>query len=135
MQDNQLNNLSGGMNKDVAYASLPQNTYVHAQDVEFVSDEEAQLSFAQSKLGTTLRASIPKTEELKQIWRVQHYCDTESQTANPDLLEHSSFTFKFLDEDNNIIAFPALEFDSTTPLIFSNFVSLVESTFLSAGID
>lgn len=135
MQDNQLNNLSKGIDKDSAFTSFPENRYFHANDVEFVSDKESQITFAQSKLGTTLMANIPKTEELKQIWRVQHYCDTESQALNPDLYEHSSFIFKVLDESDNIIAYLTLEFDSGNPLTFTNFVSSAESGFLSNGID
>lgn len=134
MRDYQINDFSKGMDKDTAYASLQQNSYTHANDVEFVSDIESNQTFAKSKLGTQLRAYVPKTEPLKQIWRVQHYCDTESQEQNPDLLSNSAFVFRPIDIYGNFIATVIVYFDGTTNLTFANFKTTIEAAFLAEGL-
>jgi hypothetical protein len=134
MQNLENNNLSGGLDTDTAYVSLPPNRYVHANDVEFINDDESQLTFAKSKLGTTLRAVVPTTTQLKQIWRFRTYCDSESQVIDPSLSTNSNFTIRFDDEFGNTIQQVTVSFTAPTPRTFANLKSLVEAAFTSAGI-
>jgi hypothetical protein len=137
MQNSQTNNLTLGLNKDTALASIPPNSYCHANDVEFTFNEEGTDTFVKPKKGTTLRFQVPQAQLVNRIFRFKTYADDQSIATDPNLSSFSIDNYQVYDS-NGVRLFEAfVKYGSgwsEPPRTFANMKTGIEAAFLAQGV-
>lgn len=93
MQSSQINDLSKGLNRDTDYASMPDNYYPYASDMEQISDTEFASNIKNSKLGTLQITKVPNATPQTKMFRVRTYADF-NQAANGQYYLSQVFIFR-----------------------------------------
>jgi hypothetical protein len=139
MQNSQTNNLSLGLNKDSAFASLAPNSYSHANDVEFTFNEEGTDTLVKPKKGTTLRFEVPRAQLTNQVYRIKTYADAQSLANNPALSSYSGDNYIGYDSNGVAIFSVVARYGSgwgtgDPPRTFANMKTQIETAFLAQSI-
>lgn len=128
MQSSQINDLSKGLNRDTDYASMPDNYYPYASDLEQVSDEEFASNIKNSKAGTLQITKVPNATTQTIMFRVRTYADF-NQAANGQYYLSQVFIFR----DANGVQQNYISITNSSPTVNNTDFATALQTAIGAG--
>jgi hypothetical protein len=73
-KDIQLKSFSGGMNKDMDYSILPENTYVDAQNFKLIANEDSNGFILENSEGNNLEYNLTNIATVDSTYKIAGHC-------------------------------------------------------------